>query len=1582
MPNTTRHNSAGPVRSAKRKLAALVTAGGLVWGQVIPAFATIDNTVTATFTRSGQVFTTQSSENVDVANPVNGIFLDKSSVFNDGGNGRADPGDVISYTFLVENIGNTTLRDVNVTEFFSGTGLTPVISTPAAVTTDSGTVPLGQLAAAGQLNDSNDSGSNDSDWDALGPRDSITFTATYAITQDDIDAGNVTNNATAAGRTPANGAVSAADQTQVLFSGTSSVALTKSGVLNAGLNAPQADAGDTISYQFIVTNTGTTTLSNVSINDLLLANLPEDRFYATLDAVRDGVDATATAAISPVDRPLVIASPVPLPDIYAALAVERKLISISGEHLTPKVGDIVGVVFSVVNTGDAPLTRVSAEQQKATSFGDSIELLPRGQVDRTSLLFTYTLTDADVASGRISAFGKVTAQARDKTLEVLQLEALPLATLQAPEDVVTASISPVSFGPLLPGRSTTFTATYIVSQTNVNAGVVSNTATASARAPGGSTINSAPAQASVPLPAVPDIAMVKAASLNLGNDGLATIGDVITYTFTVSNPGNVSIQGTSIGISDPLPGLTPRVYISGDVTPIGTLDPGERWIYRATHGLTQVDLNALQVQNTAVVNGTSVAPSSAAVNDTSHPTNPALDGPTTVGLTPRPAISILKPVGVIADSNSSSQVDAGDIVTYTLTVTNPGNVSFTNVGIADILTYAAGPTLVSGDTAVPGSLDPGETWTYTASYVLTQQDVDLGRVNNSATVSGRAPNNQIYSDISDPNTTAGSAQTITPIPPQRRIALIKTSSVFDANLNSITDEGDRIDYIFDVRNLGNVTLQGVTISDPTIGPVNGSLATFAPGAIDTTTFTASYTITALDMAAGRVTNTATVNARTTQNVPVTDISDNSSFDENDATITPLISQPAIAVLKTVNAISDTNFNGVTDQGDKIIYSFAVWNTGNVTLSQVTLADTIADVDGGPIGTLLAGDTDTITFTAEYTLSASDIAAGFVENSATVSGIAPDTSVVDDLSDAESYAEDDPTRTYLASAPRIALVKEVSSIADTNNSGTQDEGDTIAYRFTVTNTGNKALTNVTVTDVNATVAGGPVPVLGIAQSDSTTFTAVHVISRDDLLANGVTNQAVASGQPPTGSRVTDLSDDASVLENDPTFTALSGVPGIAVVKTVKRIDDRNGNGITDVGDVINYGFAITNTGSVTLQNVTLTDPNAVISGPGLTQLTPGTTNSRAFTGLHVITIADAESGQVTNQATVRATSLSGAAVSDASDNASVTSNNPTITPVAQSKPVLTKTAARSEVRRGEKVNYTISASNLLTGPYTLVDTLPPGFSYVKNSAVLNGAGVVPSGNDAVLSFSGLNPDAQGRVTIKMTLLAGTSLTTGDFINRVSLFDEGNGVLLARAEALVRIKPEHVFDCGEIIGRVFDDRNGNGYADEGEPGLPGVRVVTVNGLLLTSDKNGRFHISCADIPDASIGSNFILKLDPRSLPEGYVLTTENPRDVRLTRGKVTKLNFGANRSCNVALDIKRDAFVGNSANLKPEWSKGLDRLTSVLQQCPGKLSIIYRCGKYAPIADTRLTATRDALLLKWEEIGRPYELHVSSHVECGK
>ena len=129
----------------------------------------------------------------------------------------------------------------------------------------------------------------------------------------------------------------------------------------------------------------------------------------------------------------------------------------------------------------------------------------------------------------------------------------------------------------------------------------------------------------------------------------------------------------------------------------------------------------------------------------------------------------------------------------------------------------------------------------------------------------------------------------------------------------------------------------------------------------------------------------------------------------------------------------------------------------------------------------------------------------------------------------------------------------------------------------------------------------------------------------------------------------------------------------------------------------------------------------------------------------------------------------------------------------------------------------------------------------------------------------------------------------------------------AEAVIELLAEAIFDCGEIIGTVFDDANGNGYKDEGEAGLPGVRLATVSGTLITTDEHGRFHLPCAALPD-----QHRLELHPearRAHPADRLrVTTDNPEVVRLTAGKMTELNFGASIGRVVRLDLQSGLRAG--------------------------------------------------------------------------
>ena len=328
---------------------------------------------------------------------------------------------------------------------------------------------------------------------------------------------------------------------------------------------------------------------------------------------------------------------------------------------------------------------------------------------------------------------------------------------------------------------------------------------------------------------------------------------------------------------------------------------------------------------------------------------------------------------------------------------------------------------------------------------------------------------------------------------------------------------------------------------------------------------------------------------------------------------------------------------------------------------------------------------------------------------------------------------------------------------------------------------------------------------------------------------------------------------------------------------------------------------------------------------------------------------------------------------------VVNNHIAIDPVISTTSSFTKKALVTEARRGERIPYVIEADAVSFSPARIVDIIPPGFDYVADSATSNGVAVVPTIAGRTLTFNGLFPDVAGKIKLELTLIATVAVTTGPQVNTAQIINPATGDVAGTAKATVTIIAEHVFDCGDIIGKVFDDKNRNGYQDQGEPGLAGVRLVTVKGVLITTDKNGLFHVACADIPDSDIGSNFILKLDTRTLPTGYRMTTENPAMVRLTRGKMTKMNFGASITRLVKFDLTNEAFVSGSTELKPQWLGSVDQLVTVLAQDKSTLRLTYFAKTSgSKLATQRAAAVEKLINEKWAEQSDHYQLSIETRV----
>src|ERR1019366_154409 len=330
--------------------------------------------------------------------------------------------------------------------------------------------------------------------------------------------------------------------------------------------------------------------------------------------------------------------------------------------------------------------------------------------------------------------------------------------------------------------------------------------------------------------------------------------------YAVKNTGTTVITGISVADNKVLPANLP--------CPGTPLAVGATATCTGTYTSTQADVDTGSVTNVASASGTDSA-GNAVTSNTSTVTVPAGQSA---------ALSVTKV------ASPTSFTGTAQSVTYTMVVTNTGNVTITGIGLNDV--FSGSGTLSSitcGGNPLPiASLAAGAHSTCTATYSTLAGDVSTGHITNAVTASG-----------TDSASNTVTSNTATATIPYSQITLVKTSTTA-----SYSAAGQTISYSYAVKNTGTTVITGISVADNKVLPANLTCpgTPLAVGA--TATCTGTYTSTQADVDTGSVTNVASASGTDSAGNAVT---------SNTSTVTvPAVQSAALSVTKVA---SPTSFTG-------------------------------------------------------------------------------------------------------------------------------------------------------------------------------------------------------------------------------------------------------------------------------------------------------------------------------------------------------------------------------------------------------------------------------------------------------------------------------------------------------------------------------------------------------------------------------------------------------------------------------------------------------------------------------------------------
>lgn len=249
--------------------------------------------------------------------------------------------------------------------------------------------------------------------------------------------------------------------------------------------------------------------------------------------------------------------------------------------------------------------------------------------------------------------------------------------------------------------------------------------------------------------------------------------------------------------------------------------------------------------------------------------------------------------------------------------------------------------------------------------------------------------------------------------------------------------------------------------------------------------------------------------------------------------------------------------------------------------------------------------------------------------------------------------------------------------------------------------------------------------------------------------------------------------------------------------------------------------------------------------------------------------------------------------------------------------ITKTANKKEVMIGDIITFNIAVENnnsiATLNEIVIEDEITAGFKYVSGSTYFDSDKKSdPTIASRAASFNIGKIPRYTTINVSYQVRVGTGVVPGTYKTDAVAKDSYRGWQMSEESGVkIDVIKDPLFELGTIIGKVFVDTNGNGVQDgETEAGVPNVRLVTEYGVVVYTDKFGRYHI-----PAVPPGTH-VVKIDTNGLPQGVELTTERTYVLNVTEGILRKVNFGIK-------GIDTEEIERRKEQLRRDWAFPEDR-----------------------------------------------------------